>query len=391
MNLARCKSIFQKEGKHILRDPFTLILALLLPFLIVIIFGNAFEFNLKDISMVVVDHDKSQESRQLIETFSSSGYFKTYFTESPEDAIAEIHNEKAKIALIIPPDFDKRVSSGQADVQIIVDGADNTSLNAVRGYITRIGVLASLKLYPFSASRASKTYARYTCNVEASSAKVNASGATTGSNVMLVFNPELDSKWFTIPGLSAVIIALVSILLTSLTICKEREQGSMELLLSTPVKSVEIIVGKILPYALLGWIGFGIVYAAARFLYEIPFFGHHWILLLGTAIFILDYLAIGLFISITATQQQMAVQMALIIGLLPTMLLSGFVFPIEYMPRPLQYITMIFPARWYIEITRCEFLKASEFADLVVPFAALIILGIVIITAAIKKFKDTLE
>jgi ABC-2 type transport system permease protein len=191
--------------------------------------------------------------------------------------------------------------------------------------------------------------------------------------------------------LSAVIIALVSILLTSLTVCREQEQGSMELLLSTPIKSVEIILGKILPYAFLGWTGFGIVYVAARFLYDVPFYGSHWILLLGTAIFILDYLALGLLISITAKQQQLAVQMAMVIGLLPTILLSGFLFPIEYMPDILQYITMIFPARWYIEIARCEFLKASAFSDLVVPFVVLIIQGIVLIIAAIKKFKDTLE
>jgi ABC-2 type transport system permease protein len=207
----------------------------------------------------------------------------------------------------------------------------------------------------------------------------------------LLFNPELNSKWFIIPGLSAVIIGLVSILLTSLTICKEYEQGSMEMLLSAPVKSSEIILGKIMPYALLSWCGFGVVYAAARFLYEVPFRGSHGILLPGTAIFILDYLALGLFISITAKQQQLAVQMAMVIGLLPTILLSGFVFPIEYMPPFLQYLTMIFPARWYIDIARCEFLKASAFADLATPFAALVIQGIIITAAAVGKLRSMRE
>jgi ABC-2 type transport system permease protein len=366
MNFARCRSIFQKESKHIVRDPFTLILALLLPFLIVIIFGNSIEFNLKNISMVVVDHSKSEESRKLIDAFSSSGYFEAYFRESPKDAIAEIHKEKAKVALIIPPNFSNKALLGQSEVQILVDGADNTSLNAVMGYVRKIEDLAAAKI-------------------------LNAEPQKNPLGVRLLFNPELNSKWFIIPGLSAVIIALVSILLTSLTICKEHEQGSLELLLSTPVRSWEVILGKILPYAFLGWIGFGIVYAAARFLYEVPFFGTYWILLLGTAIFIMDYLALGLLISIAAKQQQLAAQMAMVVGLLPTVLLSGFVFPIEYMPKVLQYVTMIFPARWYIEIARSEFMKASSLEDLATPFSVLIAQGIVVIIIAIKKFRTTLE
>ncbi|MDR2794910.1 MAG: ABC transporter permease [Holosporaceae bacterium] len=416
MNFSRCKAIFQKESKHVMRDPFVLILALLLPFLIVIILGNAIEFNLANIPIIIVDQNKSKESLQLINTFSSSGYFKTYFRESPAEAMAEIHQEKAKVALIIPPDFANKITSPQADggplrsetfppnstmsgtyapaferrrldsaplvrheylrnkipdtdspeVQILVDGADNMSLNAALGYIASMEMITTAQI-------------------------LNAPVQKKILQTRLLFNPELNSKWFIIPGLSAVIIALVSILLTSLAICREQEQGSMEMLLSTPVKAVEIVIGKILPYAFLSWSGFGIVYAAARLIYDVPFYGSHWILLLGTAIFILDYLALGLFISIIAKQQQLAVQMAMVIGLLPTILLSGFVFPLEYMPDILQYITVIFPARWYIAIARCEFLKASSFADLAIPFVALIIQGAVLVTAAIKKFKDTLE
>ncbi|MDR3179742.1 MAG: ABC transporter permease [Holosporaceae bacterium] len=366
MNFSRCRAIFQKESKHIRRDPFVLMLALLLPFLIVIILGNAIEFNLANISMAIVDQDKSPASGKLGNIFSSSGYFKTYFLESPTEAMAEIHQEKARIVLIIPPNFANRIASSQAEVQVLVDGADNVSLNAALGYIARMENIIAAQI-------------------------LNVPPAKKFLHSRLLFNPELNSKWFIIPGLSAVIIALVSIFLTSLAICREQEQGSMELLLSTPVKSTEIIIGKILPYALLGWSGFGIVYAAARLLYDVPFYGSHWILLLGTAIFILDYLALGLFISITAKQQQLAAQMALVIGLLPTILLSGFVFPLEYMPDFLQYITMIFPARWYIEIVRCEFLKALPLADLALPFAVLVIQGMVIITATIKKFKSTLE
>ena len=165
----------------------------------------------------------------------------------------------------------------------------------------------------------------------------------------------------------------------------------MELLLSTPVEPIEIILGKVIPYAILGWAGFAIVYVAARFFFNVPFFGDFFALMLATTIFIIDYLAIGLYISVTSRQQQVAIQIALIVGLLPTVLLSGFVFPIEYMPKILQYFTTIFPARWYITIIRAEFLKATPFSDLLLPFFVLVFQGILAIAAAVTSFRRTLE
>ena len=363
----RCKSVLEKETKHILRDPFTLILAVIVPLLIVLILGNSIEFNLKDISAVVVDHDKTKESTELINAFKSSNYFKTYFRDSPEEAFREVLRENARVILYIPPDFDKNVSAGKnAEAQILVDGANNTTVNAVNSYLYSISTIASSRI----------------CNKEIPSDFLK---------TRLLFNPELNSKWFAIPGLSAVIIALVCILLTSLTICKEYELGSMELLLSTPVEPSELIIGKVIPYAFLGWAGFGIVYAASRWIFDIPFFGNFLVLLFAATIFIIDYLAIGLYISVTSRQQQIAVQYALIIGLLPTALLSGFVFPIEYMPKFLQYFTMIFPARWYMTIVRAEFLKAAPLSDLFLPISILIIQGIFMIFAAVSSFRRTLE
>jgi ABC-2 type transport system permease protein len=316
--------------------------------------------------MVIADQSQSPESRELAETFGSSGYFRVRFLASPEEAMSELHREGAKVALIIPPDFGGKTSDARAEVQLLTDGADNMSLNAVMGYAAAVCERATARILR---DRPRESFIR----------------------TRLLFNPELNSKWFIIPGLSAMIIALVSILLTSLTICREYEQGSMELLLSAPLKSSEIILGKITPYAFLSWCGFGVVYAAARILYEVPFRGSHLILLPGTAIFILDYLALGLLISIIAKQQQLAVQMAMIIGLLPTLLLSGFVFPIEYMPKVMQYITVIFPARWYIDIARCEFLRGSSFTDLATPFSALFLQGIVITAVAVGKLRGMRE
>jgi ABC-2 type transport system permease protein len=247
----RSLAIFEKEFKHILRDPFTLLLALFLPVAIVLILGNSIEFNLKEIPTAVVDHDKSQESGRLVETLNSSGYFKTYFLENPQTSLREIIRENAKAALYIPPGFNNKISAGeQAEVQMIVDGADNSYVAAIANYLSSIQNLATKKI-------------------------LNQKPGQDFLKIRLLFNPELTSAWFAVPGLSAIIIALVSVLLTSLTVCREFELGSMELLLSTPVKTGEIIVGKLFPYAFLSWIGFGIVYFAARRIFGVPFEGSY--------------------------------------------------------------------------------------------------------------------
>lgn len=365
----RFKSVFRKECMHILRDPFTLLLSMLLPFLVVIILGNSIEFNLNKISTVVVDHDKTEESRKLIETFNSSNYFKTYYRDSPNEAFEEIICEKAKAEIVIPPKFGENIRVGKPiNVQVMVDGADNSSVSAIMNYLGIISSAAVTKIigYPPDFVPPVNIKERY------------------------LFNPELNSKWFAIPGLSAVIIAIVAILLTALTICREWEQGSMELLMSTPIRSSELMLGKLFPYAILGSIGFMIVYICARTLFKVPVVGSHIILFSATLLFIINYLGIGLYISVTTKIQQVAVQKALIIGLLPTSLLSGFIFPIEYMPSALRCLTVLFPARWYVNIARNEFLQGSSFEDLIIPFSMLFIQSIFIISASILKFKRSL-
>ena len=360
----RLNAVFRKECMHILRDPFTMLLSLLLPFLIIVILGNSIEFNMKNISTIVVDHDKTEESRKLIDAFSSSNYFKIIYTNEPERALDLVVDEVARAIIFIPPSFAQNIKKGaQANVQILIDGSDNSSVGAVSNYLATIRAIACKQLKQVELKSPIAIKERF------------------------LFNAELNSRWFAIPGLAAVIIAIVAILLTALTICREWEQGSMELLMSTPVKSVELMLGKILPYAVLASIGFIIVFLSARFLFHVPFVGKYWILSLGTITFIMNYLGIGLYISVTTTQQDVAVQKALIIGMLPTALLSGFLFPIEYMPNIMQYMTVVFPPRWYIEIARNQFLQGGSFADLWLPFLMLILQSIVIVYGAIKKFR----
>lgn len=366
----RARAVFSKEFKHIFRDPFTLMMALLLPFLIVLILGNSIEFNIQSIDLAYMDHDHTQASRKLIETFGSSDYFRPYAVETPEEGYGDVVSEKAKAMLIIPPHFEKEfVIRADSKVQILLDGADNSSISAINNYLNSINTAAVYKIkdIPPQAGNLLQFKTRY------------------------MFNPELNSRWFSIPGITAVIIALVAIMLTALTICKEWEQGSMEMLLSTPVTSLEIMFGKLLPYAVLSFCGFIIVYVAARIIFGIPFNGSYLILIGGTMLFIFDYLALGLYISVISHEQQVAVQYAAAVGLLPTALLSGFIFPIQYMPEVFQWVSAIFPARFYIDISRDQFLKASSFADLWVPFAALFIQAAMLMSACIWRFRRTLE
>ncbi|MDR0744637.1 MAG: ABC transporter permease [Holosporales bacterium] len=368
-SLARFDAIFKKEFMHIFRDPFTIMFSMLLPLIIVIILGNSVEFNLNEISTVVVDHDKTPESRKLIETFSSSNYFKIYLEDSPKKAFDEIVKENAKVELFVPCGFGKDISDGKSPkVQLLLDGADNSSVAAIMNYI---GMISSLAVTKIAGHERQET-------------------PLFKIKERFLFNPELNSKWFTIPGLGAVIIAIVAILLTTLTICREWEQGSMELLMSSPVQSSELILGKIAPYAILSGVGFFIVYLGARILFKVPMVGSHIILFSATFLFILNYLGIGLFISVTTKSQQLAIQKALMVGLMPTAMLSGFIFPIEYMPPALRCLTTIFPARWYVEIARNAFLQGSSFEDLSFNFTILFGQLILIVTVAILKFKRSL-
>ena len=370
-SFSRAAAIFSKEFKHILRDPFTLVMALLLPLMIVLILGNSIEFNIRSINMGYVDSDRTESSRKLVETFGSSNYFRPFELDNPSDGFDHVLAERARAVLVVPPNFERDMHADQgADVQIMLDGADNSSIIAITNYLRTINQNACFKINDMPRHMVAeklKMKSRY------------------------MFNPELNSRWFSVPGLSAVIIALVAIMLTTLTICREWERGSMEMLLSTPATTLEIIFGKVLPYAILSFIGFILVFVIARTVFGVPFVGSYLTLVLGTLLFILGYLAIGLFISVSTHKQDVAIQFACIIGLLPAVVLSGFVFPVEYMNRAYMAVSSIFPARFYIELSRDQFLKGSSLWAMGPQLLAMGAIAAVLIVACLIRFKRTLE
>jgi ABC-2 type transport system permease protein len=365
---SRAAAIARKEAYHILRDPFTLALALAMPIFMVVVYGIAIDFNVKNVELAASDFDQSQSSRRLIDAFRSSGYFLVRPARSPDLGIDDVASERARASLIIPPGFEKDLNNGRsARAQVLLDGADNSTVGPVSGYVGSIQQIASRRLADFDPPAPYELRTRF------------------------LFNPELNSRWFVVPGLTVVVMAILSILLTALTVAREWENGSMELLLTTPVEPLEIIVGKLAPYGFLGLLAVGMVFAIARLVFGVPFVGNPLVFGAGCLLFLVTYLAQGLLISVQARNQQIALQFAMLTGFLPSQLLSGFVFPVSSMPRAFQYFTGIFPARWFMNISRDAFLKGSSFMELIGSFAALGAICAFMVYQATSKFKRDLE
>lgn len=368
----RTISIARKETRHILRDPYTLTLTIFLPIFLVVYFGIAIDFNLRDLRLTVYDRDQSRASRQLVETFASSGFFKVRNGLTPAQPSRALESESAKAVLVIEPHFARDVDSGRmARAQVLLDGADNSTVGTILGYLDGIQGLAEGK---YLSQKGKEPQAPALQPV-----------------VRYLFNPELKTPWFIVPGLSAVAVAVLFTLLTALTVAKEWEMGSMELLLSTPVRPLEIILGKLAPYVALGLLIQAAIYLVARLGFGIPFEGSHLLYLAGSLLFITACLAQGLWISSAVRQQRLAMQFAMLASQLPAFLLSGFVFPVESMPVFFQWVSAVLPVRWFMTLIRGEFLMGPGWWDRLGAFGALAGLDLLLLFLSVRSFKKDLE
>jgi ABC-2 type transport system permease protein len=330
-------------------------------------FGFAIDFEVKHVDLLVADGDHSRASRELVDLLSASGYFRARRAASAREAEAALGEERAKAALVIAPGFDRDLRAGRgASAQILLDGADNQVAGIVSSYLVEAQKQAQRRL---------GGRARPPIRLE----------------TRYLFNPQLDTHWFIVPGLFVVVVGLISTLLTALTVAREWENGSMELLLSTPVRPLEIIVGKLAPFMGLCLGGVALVYTLARVVFHVPFVGSHPLFFLATVLFLAATMSQGLVISVVTRQQQLAFQGAMQTGLLPIQLLSGFIFPIASMPFAFQILTMALPARWYMTIARSLFLRGPDFSMIAGPMAGLAVLALLAIRLALRKFKTDLE
>lgn len=363
----RASSIARKEARHVSRDPVTLAVSLGLPLLLVLFFGFAINLNVSGVGLLAADGDRTRASRELVELFSGSGYFRVTGARSSADAETALADERAKAALVIDPGFERDLRAGRpVSAQVLLDGADNAYAGTVAAYLVGIQELARRRFAPGPEPPATL-------------------------RTRFLYNPELDSHWFIVPGILVIVVGLIASLLTALTVASEWENGSMELLLSTPVRPIEIIAGKIAPYLVLCLAGVALVFALARVVFGVPFVGSRPLFLLATGLFLTATMAQGLVISVTTRQQQLAFQAAMNTGMMPIQLLSGFIFPVESMPLAFRWLTMIIPARWYMAIVRALFLKGPTLGMIAVPLAALTALTAVFVAVAWRKFKTDLE
>jgi ABC-2 type transport system permease protein len=377
MRLTRLLAVARKEVVQIVRDSRSLIIVVLMPAVLVLLFGYGVNLDLKGLPVYVLDQDGSQQSQDLLKHFQASEYFHIVrvVTGYPELTRA-LDDGDAKMGIVIPWDFSQRLSDGRpVEVQALVDGSDDNSANVLIGYSQAVvqGYSAQIQID-----------------------WLRARGLSLQPSAMSVemrtwYNEDLESSAFIIPGVLALVMSVIGAFLTSLTIAREWERGTMEQLISTPVTAMEIMLGKLAPYFVLGMLDTVISATIAIYWFHVPFRGS-WVTLMGaSALFMVVVLALGFYISVLAKSQFAASQIALLITFLPAFLLSGFLFSIEQMPIALQWITRILPARYYVSALKEIFLKGTPARMLSAELIPLAVFAFVLAVVATRSFHKRLE
>ena len=367
MNRDRIKAIIVKEFFHILRDPRSLTLVFIIPLVMIFILGYSISYDLNRVDAAIIDLSQGRLSKQLVQTFAANPVFvvhdrggdgKTFSLAQAEDML---RHGKIKEVIVIPADFSRCLTGHeQSDIGLIIDGSDVNVANLVFQYNERI-------LLDFIA-------------------EMKGAGQLLKLGTKIYFNPEARSQFFFIPGLVAVILLMISAMLTSLSIARERETGSIALLFISPLKSGEIIVGKTIPYIVVALLDGAVILLFARFWFGIPVRGSLLVLLLFALLYIVAGLALGILISTTAPTQRTAMLATLLITMLPSFLLSGFIFPLDSLSPVLRAISYIVPATYFLRIIRGVILKGSNLEHFLFEGLMLALLGAVLLLAASLKF-----
>ena len=380
LNAKRIIPVMKKEFLHIVRDTRSLVIALLAPVILLVLYAYAVTFDITKIDLGVVDYDHSSLSREIADKFKASGYFE--INKGCENSMAKcvqaLRLNGIKMILVIPRNLFTDIKRGrEVKLQVIGDGSDTNTVTIGLGYSQAIIAQVSENI-----------------TLEA----VRSRGFDAKSVPMIEpvprvwYNPELKSTNYIVPGLAAIIMMLISALLTSLTIVREKEHNTYEQLVSTPLKPLELMIGKIVPYIILCLIDVAVIVAVGILWFHVPFRGSFIVLSVYTLLFLFCALGLGLIISAVAENQQVAVMGTALGTLLPSILLSGFVFPIASMPGIIQAISYVVTAKYYIVALRTIFLKAGTgFFTIWGEGMFLLIFGTIFITASAKSFKKTID
>ena len=377
MSLRRILAMMRKEIIQIWRDPRSLMIIFLMPIVQLVIYGYGVNLDIKHIPLCVYDRDATQTSQDLLKHFQATEYFTiVHVAEDYRDVTQQIDRGSCILAVVVPPQFSEDLHSrGQASVQALLDASDNNTASIGMGYALSI-------VQAYSQDIQIEWQQRH--GLPPITPNVTFQPRTW-------FNEDLESMANIVPGVVAMVMAVVGAFLTSLTMAREWERGTMEQLIATPVRKLEIQAGKLIPYFVIGMMDTALCAAAAVWWFGVPFRGSWTVLFACSALFLVVVLSVGYFFSVTAKSQLGASQMALLVTLLPTFLLSGFIFPIDQMPVFVQWITRILPARYYVSILRSVFLKGSAVRFLAGDIMALGILAVVLIITATRAFHKRLE
>ena len=377
MSFSRLVAVARKEVLHILRDRRSLFIVVIMPVTLMLLFGYGVNLDLKRLPLYVYDQDGTQQSQDLLKHFQASPYFQIVrAVDGYSSVVRALDDGSARMGVVIPWNFSQQLGAGSpAHVQALVDGTDDNSANVLIGY-------AQAVIESYSSQVQIDWLERHGQALGA---------APIGVQTRTWYNEDLESSAFIVPGVLALVMSVIGAFLTSLTIAREWERGSMEQLISTPVTALEIMFGKLAPYFLLGMFDVGVCAIISVAWFHVPFRGSVVTLAVSSALFMVVVLSLGFFISVLAKNQFAASQIALITTFLPAFLLSGFLFAIDQMPVALQWITRILPARYYVSVLKQIFLKGTPTTMLAADLVPLCVFAMLLGLLATRSFHKRLE
>ncbi len=382
IRLTLLKAFLIKEFKQMFRDFRMRLVIFAAPILLLLLFGYAVSTDVKEVKMVILDEDMSFMSRELISKFTGSSYFDIYKDLNSQKELNEIMDKgEAEVFLHISSGFSARVKAGKiSTVQLIVDGTDSSRAAVIVSYVNEITAQYSLNYF--------------NNRIKLLILNKNIRGVKFRQNIDLKeriqFNPDLSSRNFFLPAVLGLLISLITIVLTAMSIVKERETGTIEQMIVSPLRPFELIAGKTLPFMIVSFVDVIIISIIAIFWFRVPFNGNYVFMLISSLFFILSTISIGLYISTISKSQQEAL-LSTFLYFLPSTLFSGFIFPIYSMPDVMQYITFINPMRYFVTIVRGIFLKGTGFIELWKELLALAILGFFLFFMSVRRFNRRLE
>jgi ABC-2 type transport system permease protein len=348
----RVWALIRKEGRQVLRDPSSFAIGVVLPLMLILLFGYGMSLDVKHVPVALVLEDPSSDAQEIAASFQLSPYFETHLTGSMAEAQELMLSGKVEGIVLVQSDFARRVAQGDASVQIVVDGVDGNTARIIEAY-------------------AGAAVAQAGVRVAAEGQGDSAGGGQAVVENQLWFNSAADSRYFLVPGLIVLIITLIGAFMTSMVVAREWERGTFEALFVTPVRTDEILISKIVPYFLLGMGGLLLCMASAKFLFDVPFRGSFPTLMGASMLYLLVSVATGLLISSTLKSQFLACQIALVVTFMPALMLSGFIYDLRSVPLAIRLISYLVPARYYVSLLQTMFL-AGDVWSVILPNAAIL-------------------